>query len=387
MLFLIRSPMIAIMLLLYSLFAVVLLLYGAFICYLTLRLVPALSKRKKTGIKTADGALPDVSIVIPFRNEAHNLERLIGSLDSQTYKGKYEIILIDDGSTDNYNAAASSRKWQHPVKILPSVFSEKRGLTSKQQALDTGIKATVSDYIACTDADMLLEPRWLESLMLPALSGADLVFGHTVVEGEIKSSNFVRFQKFQIETLFAIAYAFNHAGLAGSCMGNNLLFSRKAYLESGGFDAVGYSIVEDMDLMLSFRRKKLHTTATEPFTPTARTYPATTFPDYLQQLLRWTRGGFRKNPVLLSANVLLSAQNILLAFSLCRMLPGFIAVASAVNLLLTWIFIAAAFRRMASGERTFLFPLFYMLYLAESAVLFLFSVLNKKIIWKNRRIA
>jgi cellulose synthase/poly-beta-1,6-N-acetylglucosamine synthase-like glycosyltransferase len=376
--------MIAIMLLLYSLFAVMLFIYGGFLCYLLIRLF--LFSMKTETIKTGT-QFPDVSVVIPFRNEANNLEKLVNSLGSQKYNGKYEVILVNDGSTDDYEKTFSSISALKTVKVIQSYFAIERGLTSKQQALDTGIKAAVHDWIACTDADMLLEPRWLEALMLPAASGADLVFGHTVItSGKINGLS-LWFQKFQLETLFAVAYILNRAGLSGSCMGNNLLFSRKAYLETGGFDSVGYSIVEDMDLMLLFRRKKLLTTATEPFSPTARTFPAATVNDSIQQLLRWSRGGLRRNPVLMFAFVLLTAQNIFLVFSLFRALPGFIGLASAANLLLTWMFVAVAFRRIKSGENVLLFIPFYVLYLVESALLFLFSVFNKKIFWKNRHIA
>jgi biofilm PGA synthesis N-glycosyltransferase PgaC len=156
--------MIAIMLLLYTLFAVILLLYGGFLCYLLVRLFLPVSKRN-TALKKEGMAFPGVSVVIPFRNEARNLERLINSLESQKYPGAYEVILVNDGSTDDYESVLSLLRTRKPVKTIPSLFSAGRGLTSKQQALDTGIKAAAHDWIACTDADMLLEPRWLESLI------------------------------------------------------------------------------------------------------------------------------------------------------------------------------------------------------------------------------
>jgi glycosyltransferase involved in cell wall biosynthesis len=378
--------MIAVMLAFYSLFAVILLMYGAFLCYLAVMLL--FHPVKKHGREEKEIACPpDVSVVVTFRNEAHNLARMIDSLERQTYKGKFEIILVNDGSTDDYVSSISSVVLQKPVKTVHSFFSENRGLTSKQQALDWGIKAASYGWIACTDADMVLDPLWLDSLMGHISEGASLVFGHTVIGQDEKSSLFIWFQKFLLETLFASAYAIHRAGLTGSCMGNNLLFFKKAYSDLGGFDAVGYSIVEDMDLMLLFRRKKLRTTSTEPFSPTARTFPSPKLRDYFQQLMRWSRGGFRKNPVLMFANVLLSAQNLLLVVSIFPTLPGFIRVVSVANLLLTWLFMAAAFRRIHSCERALFFLPFYLMYLVESAALFLFSAFNKKIFWKSRNIA
>ena len=50
------------------------------------------------GIGTGEGS-PSVSVIIPARNEAHNLPRLLASLTCQK-QGPLEIIVVDDGSTD-----------------------------------------------------------------------------------------------------------------------------------------------------------------------------------------------------------------------------------------------------------------------------------------------
>jgi len=373
------------MLLLSNIFLLILLMYSGLVFYLLIILL--LPAGKKTDQGRNYRTLPGVSIVIPFRNEAHNLKNLIASLESQIYQGPYEIMLVNDGSTDGYNMLIDSQRQGRPIKIIHSFFSMDRQLTSKQQALDLGIKEATYDWIVCSDADMLLDQRWLQSLIQPALAGADLVFGHTVIHQEKCYSLFTWFQKFQLETLFTVAYTFNRAGIAGSCMGNNLLISRKAYLETGGFDAMGYSIVEDLDLLATFHRKHLPTATTEPFSATASTFPATTINDYCQQLLRWARGGFRKNLNLSIPGALLAAQNLLLIGALLGVLPGNVSLLACGNLLLTWFFIAAAFRRIKSNENSLLFLPFYALFLIESLCLMAFSVFKKPIVWKNRRIS
>jgi glycosyltransferase involved in cell wall biosynthesis len=369
--------------LLFTFCITVLIIYCGFICYL---LVGTLLHSAATSIKTP-GKFPGVSVVIPFRNEAKNLESLLNSLESQLYNGNYEVILVNDGSTDYYEQLTAPRRWRIPVRAIQSRFSETRRLTRKQQALDTGIKEALHDWIAFTDADIVLSPIWLESLMRPAITGAELVFGHTAILSEKTSDAFTWFQKFQLETLFAAAHAFNNAGLTGSCMGNNLLISRKSYMEIGGFEALGCSIVEDMALMRAFRKRHLRTSSTEPFYATATTLPAVTLNDYFQQLRRWTHGGFRDNHLLKTANILLSLQNVILVMALFHVVPPAISLLAWGNFFLTWVFTAAAFRKMKTNERALLFPLFYALYLLESLFLAYCAIVKKPIIWKNRRIA
>jgi cellulose synthase/poly-beta-1,6-N-acetylglucosamine synthase-like glycosyltransferase len=363
---------------------VILLIYSGLLFYLLIRVTyPAPRKTEAKNVTQP----PGISIVVPFRNEAHNLPQLLSSLEAQLYQGKYEIILVNDSSTDCYDIIINRRRGKNNIKIIDSVFSADRHLTSKQQALDAGIKEAAYDWIACTDADMLLEPCWLASLALPAHEGADLVFGHTAIHCGNRATLFARFQRFQLETLFAVAYSFNRAGLTGSCMGNNLLISRKAYLAVGGFDAIGYSIVEDMALLTAFRRKRLRVVSSEPFSATAASFPAATFNTFFQQLLRWSQGGFPSNATLIFSGVLLTAQNIILVMALFGIMPVKVSLIAFGNLLLTCLFVAAAFRRIASNENPLLFLPYYALYLVESLFLSLLVLFKRPIIWKNRRIA
>ena len=60
-----------------------------------------LRKSKTTGVRSSSEA-PPISVVIPFKNEAHNLQRLIDSLLGQDYRGEFEILLVNDNSTDDF---------------------------------------------------------------------------------------------------------------------------------------------------------------------------------------------------------------------------------------------------------------------------------------------
>ncbi|MCU0609237.1 MAG: glycosyltransferase [Chitinispirillaceae bacterium] len=362
-------------------------LYAGIICYLIIVLLLPYRRRRSS----CENTLPGISIVIPFRNEAANLPKLLESLGKQTYQGAIEILLVNDESTDDFKPAIDSTPVKFPLRIIDSTFTAERRLTSKQQALDTGIAAATHDFIGLTDADMILNPDWLDALAKQAMAGADLVFGHTtILAGRSHERGtaglFAWFQSFQLEALFATAYAFHRSGIPGSCMGNNMLVSRTAYKNVGGFDTTGYSIVEDCALLNEFRKKGLRTAAAEPFYPSAATQPASSAPVFYQQIRRWIYGGCGLSPVLAGTGALLVAQAILVSLALAGMLPDLVSAFSLCNIVLTWFFIIIAFRQTGSREEAILFPPFFILMIPE-IVLIIFSFLSRRpVVWKDRRI-
>ncbi len=235
-----------------------------------------------------------VSVIIPFRNEAHNLGMLLTSLKNQNYEGPFDIVLVNDGSTDSWHEVVSPFQSLLNIILVDSCYDEtKSNLSRKQHALDVGVSASVGRYLLFTDADMVLSVSWIFELVDSAVSmGVACVFGHTTI---IQSQNSFRkrCEAYQLEILFTLAYVCSRLGIPGSCMGNNLLVSRTTYVACGGQKGLGYSIVEDYDFLQLLHKKGFKSAACEPFTSTAQTYPCTTLRQYYNQLLRWAMGGLR----------------------------------------------------------------------------------------------
>jgi glycosyltransferase involved in cell wall biosynthesis len=95
---------------------------------------------------------PLVTVVIPCYNQAHFLGEAIESALSQTYPN-FEIVVVDDGSTDNTSDVASRYKQVRLVR------QENRGLAG---ARNTGIEHSEGDYLVFLDADDRLLPEALE---------------------------------------------------------------------------------------------------------------------------------------------------------------------------------------------------------------------------------
>ena len=367
---------------------ILLLLLLSHTVFLALMLMGAVMKRRPADhwMECSEDTLPGISIVIPFKNEAGNLARLLASLAAQKYNGKYEVILINDSSTDNYNSVIQAVTCTMPLKVLDSVFAPLRRLTSKQQALDLGIKSASFDWIAFTDADMVLDPEWLNSFARSAANGARLVFGHTAIMNGAEPGLLSWFQSFQLELLFSVAWALSRIGIAGSCMGNNLLVSKQAYLSIGGYDAIGYTIVEDRALLSAFAGNRLPIAATDAFRPTAVTLPCSSLGQYSQQLLRWAYGGFGWKANLTLFAIPQVCQTLLFIAALSGALPALPSEVAIFNFFASWGFYALAFRRMRSSERAVFYPVFFVLLLIETVWLIAAFIIRRPVSWKGRHL-
>lgn len=101
---------------------------------------------------------PKVSVVIPTYNRAHLISRAIKSVLDQTYKD-LEIIVVDDGSTDNTEKIINSFQDERIIYIQ---HDKNKGASA---ARNTGIKASKGEYIAFQDSDDEWFPNKLEQQM------------------------------------------------------------------------------------------------------------------------------------------------------------------------------------------------------------------------------
>lgn len=103
--------------------------------------------------KTGKLKKPKVSVVICAWNVSHLIDHILSSLEKQTFKD-FEVIVVNDGSTDDTSTAA--RKWQQlNLKVLDCPH---QGLSATRNA---GINAAKADIVAIIDADCHALPNWV----------------------------------------------------------------------------------------------------------------------------------------------------------------------------------------------------------------------------------
>lgn len=113
-----------------------------------------------------------ISIIIPFYNEKENLPILIDLLVKELKNKEFEIILVDDGSTDG---SMSNFKSKILNPNLKSVKHKKR--LGKGPALKTGIKNSKGDVIVFMDADLQDDPEDLKKFFEKLDEGYDFING------------------------------------------------------------------------------------------------------------------------------------------------------------------------------------------------------------------
>jgi len=127
-----------------------------------------------------------ISIIVPIYNAAHYLNACMDSLLAQTEK-ELQIILVDDGSTDESLSLAKTYKDRDP---RVEVYSQPHA--GQSAARNEGMRHAKGNFIAFVDADDSLAPEWCAQY-LKAIEGVDYVqgeaprnrFTYTVVWGRL----------------------------------------------------------------------------------------------------------------------------------------------------------------------------------------------------------
>ncbi|HLD05554.1 MAG TPA: glycosyltransferase family 2 protein [Candidatus Nanoarchaeia archaeon] len=116
----------------------------------------------------------DLSIVIPVKNEAENIEPLHKELSQTLTKlGSYEIIFVNDGSTDR-SLEVLRRLQKRDSHVVVIQFRKNFGQTA---AMDAGFKQAQGDIIIPMDADLQNDPKDIPKLLNKLREGFDVVSG------------------------------------------------------------------------------------------------------------------------------------------------------------------------------------------------------------------
>ncbi|NSX56578.1 glycosyltransferase [Parasulfitobacter algicola] len=107
-----------------------------------------------------------VSIVIPMKNEAGNVETVLAEIAEHCTDVAYEVIIIDDASTDGTADAVRALKAVHPtVRLLQNTHSG-----GQSAAVHSGVNAALADIICTLDGDGQNPPCEIPKLYQPLLA-------------------------------------------------------------------------------------------------------------------------------------------------------------------------------------------------------------------------
>jgi 4,4'-diaponeurosporenoate glycosyltransferase len=189
--------------------------------------------------RPAEGSIPataeDLSIIIPARNEAHNLPKLLQSLRDQSVTPR-EIIVVNDGSTDATAALAK----QFGAAVIDSAPLP-AGWRGKTWACHQGAAAARGSTLLFLDADTWFEPGGLERMLRIPCDGALSIAPYHAVQDLYEN----------------LSLFFNVSMIAGTVpsglLGQSLLVSRQHYQQVGGHESVRGKILENFQMAQQFR--------------------------------------------------------------------------------------------------------------------------------------
>ena len=177
---------------------------------------------------------PKVSVVICAYNAESTMDACLTSLRQLRYPA-YDIIVVDDGSTDATGTIADACEGIHVI------HQENRGLSA---ARNVGLAASTGEIVAYTDSDCVVDPDWLHYLVATFLaSGRPVVGGPNLPPPE--------------DSLVATCVAASPGGPlhvllddeeAEHVPGCNMAFWREALEEIGGFDPLYRAAGDDVDV-------------------------------------------------------------------------------------------------------------------------------------------
>ncbi|MBA3912800.1 MAG: glycosyltransferase [Acidobacteriales bacterium] len=193
---------------------------------------------------------PQVSIIMPARNEEVSLPACLESLQEQQ-QVRTEIIVVDDGSTDRTRAMAES----FPGVLVLDAGALPEGWSGKCNALMTGARAASGRWLLLTDADTVHLPGSLAGALVEAESrGVDLLSYSPAqkVQGVLQSA--------VMPVIFAELaahyppQAVSDPGMPqAAANGQYLLVKRESYAAVGGHARVALTLLEDVALARNFK--------------------------------------------------------------------------------------------------------------------------------------
>lgn len=214
---------------------------------------------KRLGRFPAPPTFPRVSLLVPARNEAGNVEACVRGLLNQDYPN-FEVIVLDDESTDGtgeilqHLAAEDVRLRVIHGQPLPA------GWLGKNWACQQLSQAADGDYLLFTDADTRHQPAMLRDAIAAATAvNADLLSG--IPRQEVKTWSeqvLVPLLAWSFMAFIPIALAERvRAAFLSVSIGQFLLFRRSAYKAIKGHEAVRDKVVEDFELARHIKKAGL----------------------------------------------------------------------------------------------------------------------------------
>lgn len=245
------------------------------------------TKRFK-GIK----ATPSVSVVVPMRNEEEFAQRTLEALAAQEYSADWEVICVDDRSTDSTGEILDKFAENHPKFRVIHLSQDLPPIASpKKRALESAFEVAKYEILLTIDADCTPRKGWIASMAGRFTDGISIVQGPKQNNGA--NAMVHRFQKLETLGYTAMEAAGFSMGVPMIASATCLAYKKELFFKAGGFgDLVNLSSGDD-DMLIHKMMKVPGTKACYNLDSEAviETAPVNSWRQLFNQRARWSSNG------------------------------------------------------------------------------------------------
>ena len=249
---------------------------------------------------------PDVDIIVPARDEAETIGPVIASLLDQQYAGKFQVILVDDDSSDGTaeiaRAAAAVRG--NPSLRVISGARKPPAWSGKLWAVSQGVAGAEAAVLLLADADIVHDPRHLATLVARLNSPrVDMVSEMVRLNcASLAERALVPAFVYFFQMLYPFSRVNDPSSAVAAAAGGTVLIRREALQRIGGIEAIKNSLIDDVALAKSVKRSGAIFLGHSGLAVSIRPYP--TFADIWAMITRTAFTQLRYSPVLLALTLL-----------------------------------------------------------------------------------
>ncbi|RZJ36135.1 MAG: glycosyltransferase [Flavobacterium sp.] len=327
-----------------------------------------------------------ISVIVCAKNEAENVQKFVPLLAAQDYP-TFEIILIDDASSDNTLELFEAFEKQYPNVRLVKVENNEAFWGNKKFALTLGIKAARYEYLLLTDADCRpVSPNWIREMSSNFTLHKTIVLGYGAYEKIEKSflNKIIRFETMLTAVQF---FSWAKAGRPYMGVGRNLAYKREEFFNVNGFIEHMKIRSGDDDLFINQAAKGSNTAIC--YSPDSFTYsePRKTWKDwFIQKRRHVSTAGHYKMSDKVQLGVFYSSQLlfILMAIVLLAFQHQWMIVAGIVafRYLFAWITLGFSAGKLKEKDVMYWFPIIEFTLIFTQLNVFFANIFSKPVHWR-----
>jgi poly-beta-1,6-N-acetyl-D-glucosamine synthase len=278
-----------------------------------------------------------ISVVIPVRNEQHNIQNLLDSLRKQSYKD-FEVVVVNDHSTDQTETLLNNCEapW---LTVIPNAGQ------GKKAAITSGVIVAKGDIIATTDGDCIVPLNWLRKIN-EAFQNDNTVFVFGAVAFADRKTFFSDLQSIEFSSLIGSAASSAFLGLPTMCNGANLAYRRRTFMEVGGYEANQHIASGDDEFLMRkiYAKYPMGVQFISDKNSTVVTSPQPSLQSFFRQRIRWAaKWRFNTSVYTQLLAFLIFAVNVMVIVAVIHLAISFSWM--MIGLLFAKLFLEAVFLR------------------------------------------